>query len=147
MFDPDNLNPSTRFPWPHESRDKNGEIVHEWVDFRVAADEDLFAIRKKLGIKEKVFNVINPETRAINRTIGSNVEENDEMKKLINDEVNDFCITAWYLITDAGIEIECSRENKIKFMNQSPLFRDFARDSLEKIRAGAKAQSEIETKN
>lgn len=140
MLDPDNLNPSVRFFWPESDNE-------EWVDFRVAAQEDLVTIRKKLGIKEKAFHVINPETRAVNRVIGSNVEENEEKKQLITDELTDFCITDWSLLAPDGTEIPCTRENKIKFMNKSPVFAKWAADCLNEIRTGEKAQSEAEIKN
>jgi hypothetical protein len=147
-FDPENLNPAHRFFWPNsEVKDADGRIIEEWVDFRIMSDEDRNAMLKKLGIKTVVKHVVNKETRAMNEIVGSNIQGNDEKVQQVNDEVADYCIVAWHLVTLEGKEIECTRENKIKFMRKSPVFETWATECLSKLRKGEKDQSEAEIKN
>ena len=138
MFDLENLNPATKFFWPNSDN-------KEWVELRIAADEDLLAMRKRLGIKEKVEYPVNPETRQVNRVVGTNVDEG--RSRAINDELTDFCIADWLLLDAAGNQIPCTRENKLKLVKGHPPFAKWIVDCLNELRTGEAAQSEAETKN
>lgn len=148
MFDLENLNPSTRFFWPESKTvdPETGAISHdEWVDLRLASDDDTRTMRQKIGIKEKIEHIVNPETRVVNRVVGSNV---DEIKaKQYADAITDFCIVGWRLISKDGAEIPCTRENKLKLANGSPVFAPWLEKCLNSMREGIKSQMEDEIKN
>ncbi len=147
-FDLEDLNPAARFYWP-ESKvidpDTGAVSYDEWVDLRIASDDDVRNFRKKLGIKEIIEHKVNPETRALNRVIGSNFDE----KKSVGfaDEITDFCIVDWNLIGKNGEAIPCTRANKLKLANGSPVFARWLETSLNSLRERIKEQAEAELKN
>ncbi len=147
-FDLDDLNPPKRFFWPDSEKvdPETGAVSHdEWVDLRLASDEDIRAFRRKTGIKEKIEHVVNPETRAVNRVVGSNFDE-DKARRL-GDEVTDFCISDWRVVSRDNAEIPCTRENKLKLVNGSPVFAKFIEECLNSLRENLKAQVDAELKN
>ena len=150
MFNLAALNPSQRFNWP-ESRqvDADGnETYAEWVELKVPSANDMEGIRKKLGLKEKIVNVVNPETRAVNQVVGTNLyDDGARRSKDFDDEIIDCYIVAWRLLTETGDDIACTRANKIMLVRGSPVFAKFVTDGLETMRKGQAALVEAEIKN
>jgi len=140
------LNPSTRFYF-HE----NGNKTENWVELRLASDDDNKRFFNSIGVKEKVTNVFNPKTRQMDRQ--TFFDTNDSQRDQFNEEVWDFSITDWNLLSDENDEdgepatIPCNKENKIKFMRGSPLFATWIANCLENLRESLAGAGEAETKN
>lgn len=142
-IDLDNLNPGARFPWPH-GKEGSGE----YVEFRVAADEDFRQFRKKIGAdsgKPKVDYQLNPETRRMERIEYAQLTK--EQQEQLDDEVNDFSVTGWRLLDKKGREIPCTRGNKIKLWRGMPKFQAFGIKCLKRLREDAAEAAKAELGN
>lgn len=133
-FDLKNLNPSTRFMYLD-----NGEETGEYISLRLASDQDNKNFFNSIGVKEKVEQVFNPKTRQMDRQTFFNT--NEAQREQFNELVWDFSITDWKLFSTEKdedgepIEIPCTKENKIKFMRESPQFATWTASCLEELRA------------
>ena len=134
-FDLKNLNPSARFYW--------GDSEEEWVDLRLAADEDTQKLRKKAGIKQSVE--YHRDRGSMHRIDFVNSDE----KKLqeFTELINDFIVKDWRLVTPTGEEISCTAENKNKMMNSCPAFAEWIATCSEKLRSDISVQEDREQKN
>ncbi len=134
-FDLKNLNPSARFFW--------GDSEEEWVDLRLAADEDTQKLRKKAGIKQSVE--YHKDRGSMHRIDFVNSDE----KKLqeFTELINDFIVKDWRLVTPTGEEIPCTAENKNKMMNSCPAFAEWIATCSEKLRSDISVQEDREQKN
>lgn len=135
-FDLEDLNPTARFYWK-DSKD-------EWVDLRLAADDDTERIRKAAGIKQKT-EYRRDRGRQLHR-----IEYFDSDEKKVERFaflLNVFIIKDWCLLTKEGSEIPCTDETKNKMMGGSPSFAEWIADCLEKMREDAKDQEDRELKN
>lgn len=136
-WDLQDLNPATRFYW--------GDANEEWVELRIASDEDLRSFRKQLGIREKVEYPVNPATRKVDRV--EYLDMNEDKQLAFSELINDFAIAGWKLLDRGGKEIPCTIENKNRMMSGSPLFSRWISDCLSRMRADLEAQLEAERKN
>lgn len=134
-FNLDDLNPATRFYW-----EDNEE---EWVEFRLASDEDTEQMRKKAGIKYKTE--YRRDRGRLQRL--DNMDFNEKKMEKFNGLVNSHSIVDWYLVDNNGIAIPCTDENKNRLMKGSPLFSNWVANCLEKMRDDVEFQKEREEKN
>ena len=137
MFDLSDLNPPARFYYGKEQK--------EWVDLRLAADEDLRAIRDGLGIKTRTEYKVNPETRRMDRIEYQDIGE--DVALALNRAVNQFCIVGWHLEDNKGNEIPFTPDNVNLMMERSARFSGWVAKRLKKLRDDLEAETEAEIKN
>jgi hypothetical protein len=114
VFDFDNLNPGVWFPY------KDSDTAS--ICLRVCAGDDIKAIRKQTT-KTKVEYKNNQRF--------TYEDTNDELYREL---LWDFCIVDWKgFANKSGIEIPCTKENKLLLMGKSVDFAKFVGDSLEKL--------------
>lgn len=136
-FDPTNLNPSTRFYW--------GDSTDEWVDLRIVPENEFRRIRREVGIKSRAEYVPHPQTRQMQRVEYQDI--GDEQITALDAAVNDYCISAWNLMTPDGDAIPCTRENKLRFIEGSPVFSRWVAKCMEQLREDSLKVGESEQKN
>jgi hypothetical protein len=142
----ENLNPATRFYYYED-----GKKTKEWVELRLASDDDNKKFFNTIGVREKIEKIFNPKTRQMERM--TYFDTSDEQRDLFNEEVWDFSISDWGLFSTEKDEsnklkpIPCTRENKIKFMRSSPKFANWVAKCLENLREALEAYTEDERKN
>ncbi|MDX9798859.1 MAG: hypothetical protein RBT05_08370 [Bacteroidales bacterium] len=128
----ENLNPGTKFPCPWDDK----ELEHpdcEWIELVLLTDEENLEIFKQLGIKiNKSAKEINPKTRRM-EYVQLPLDIKDEDRKRYNEELWDRTIKDWRLIGVGGVDIECTRELKTKFMREAPKFNRWYANSMEKL--------------
>jgi len=128
-FDLDNLNPGVFFPF--EDDDENGG-----VEIRVANAGSMEIINKETT-KKKV------EWRK-NQRVEYDIVDEDKRSSMLWDYV----IVGWKNINDSdGDPIECTTENKIKLMKESPQFSMFVGSCIETLSDEAETRSEELEKN
>ena len=132
-----NLNPSVRFYF-EDSED-------EWVELKLASEQDNKELFKRVGIKSEKKLVYNKSERQMQYV--RDIDASDSQQDKFNEEVWDFSIYNWNLVTPDGKEIECTRENKVKLMRKSPKFASWIGDCLEKMREGLPKVKTEEIKN
>jgi len=137
MFDMENLNPSTRFYW--------GDSEKEWVNLRLAADDDTERLRKRAGMKMKTEYRRDNRTGRLNRI--EFLDSDEDKIQNFTDELNDFIIADWHLETKTGEEIPCTKENKNKLIRQSPAFSEWVAANTEKLRQDTMEAEGREIKN
>jgi len=145
FFDSEELNPPTRFYYYH-----NGKKTDQWIELRLASDEDNKNIFRSIGVKEKVNNIYNPKTRQMDRQ--TYFDTNEEQMDRYNEAMWDFSIVDWYLVKrdrkeETEDSIPCTRENKILYMRKSPKFSSWVASCLEKLRETLSEVGEAESKN
>lgn len=123
MFDLSDLNPAQRFSYP--------DSKEEWVELRLPSDEDQKKFFKVAGIKAKKEYHTDKKTRGIQ--ILRDFEPSDEEMKKYEEEMWDFCITDWNLITKKKEKIPCTKENKCKLMFNAPQFAVWVKACQEKM--------------
>lgn len=134
------LNPTTRFFFETPEEEES-----EYVDLRIASDQENKEIFKKAGVKFEKKLVYNKQDRQMQYL--RDLDVSDEKQDKFNEEVWDFSIVDWNLITPNGDKIPCTRENKTKLMRKSPKFASFVGDCLEELRNSVKGKKESELKN
>lgn len=140
------LNPSTKFYFKED-----GVETKESVSLRLASDLDNKNFFNSIGVKEKVEQIFNPKTRQMDRQTFFNT--NEAQREQFNELVWDFSITDWNLLStekdedDEFIPIPCTKENKIKFMRESPKFATWIADCLEELREQLSSHTETTRKN
>lgn len=143
-WDIEDLNPVTRFYYGDEDQQiGDGDKSKEWVELRVAADEDTERMRKQAGIKQKV-EYRNVRGRAQRLEF---LDSNEQKINTFSDLLNDFTIVDWYLFDKQGQEIPCTKENKLKLMKGSPMFAAWIASCTEQIRSEIENVAEEEAKN
>lgn len=137
-WDVENLNPTTRFNFPEDES--------QWVELRLASDQDNKEIFQRAGIKlfEKKL-VYNSKERQMQWVQGTPTDEAQQTR--FSEEIWDFSIVNWKLLNKEGEEIPCTRENKIMFMRRSPKFASWVGDCLEIMREGLSVAKHEEIKN
>jgi hypothetical protein len=110
VFDLDRLNEGTWFDYPD-----GGEVcIRAWTQTLIA---DLIEKHTKVILKFKQLRKHGPKELVT-------WEEKDE--KGFRDDINDFVIVDWKGFTyPDGSLIDCNRENKLKLMNNDPVFYQF----------------------
>lgn len=123
-FDIDeDLNPSQKFYYPSSPE--------EWVDLRIPSDEDQKKFFKSAGIKAKREIYTDKKTR--NTQILRDFEPSEEEMRKYEEELWDFCIVDWNLVTNKGDRIPCTKENKSKLMFNAPQFAVWIKACQEKM--------------
>lgn len=140
-FDIDNdnsLNPAIRFDWPE---DQSGE----WIELRLPSEADKKTFFEKAGVKEKVEYRTDKKTRMIQRI--TFFDSTPEQRDQYDEELWDFMIANWNMITPSDDHIPCTRENKVKLMRRSPRFRTWIDSCIEKMEADILRYQESIEKN
>jgi len=135
MFDLENLNPSVRFYWEEDG---------EWVDFRLLPPEKAEEFRQAVGIKQKA------EYRKVSKGPAQRFEYFDvtEQKlKAFSELQIDYQIADWHLIDPKNNKIPCTKENKVKLVNGSPVFSSWMERCLAQMEQDAEMIKEEEEKN
>jgi len=139
-FDLDDLNPPAKFFW----LDEDGNETGEWVEFRIASDEDTDKMRREAGVKLAVeYKRVGKGGPQRFDYINTSEENLEKFTRLVNIHT----IVSWYLLDKNGNEIECTPENRNRFIRESPMFSEWAADCLEKMRADVTIKKEEEVKN
>jgi len=135
------------FPYQNSHFDQE---LGEWV-FEEPADAARVRVRryhtflqeKVYGRKRSVEHVYNPKTKAMERITYYDDRSPEETKK-IDADIWDYAITGFEGFASKGKIIECTRENKVKMM-EDPAFNRFIGRCL-RILEGAEArrQEEVE---
>jgi hypothetical protein len=139
-FNLDQLNPTKIFIWP-ESDEKD----EEFVELRLVPDEMNREIFKKIGAKPTKQLVFDPKSRQPQYV--KDFDLNDKQQDDFSEMTWDYSIVSWHLVTTNGDEIECTKENKLKFMKNSPKFASWIADCLESMRSDLKVMKEEAEKN
>lgn len=123
MFDLENLNPAERYFYP--------DSPEEWIELRLTSDDDQKRFFKAANIKPKKEIYTDKKTRAAQ--ILRDFEPTDEQMKIYEEELWDFSIVDWNLVTSKGDSIPCARENKLKMMFGAPKFAMWVRACQENM--------------
>lgn len=68
--------------------------------------------------------------------------------QLYNELIWDYCVVDWENITDFdGVSLECSRDNKIKLMNQSVIFAEWVGKCIEDVTNAFESELEKSLEN
>ena len=146
-IDGGDLNPSVRYYWDEDAKEED----KEWIEIRLASDDDNRDLFKKVGVKEKKELRENPKTRQMQWI--RDFDPTEKQREEFDEESWDFTITNWRLLKkkrsddDFAEEIPCTKANKVMLMRKAPKFSIFYGECMEKLREGVKSRKEDVTKN
>lgn len=127
-----------------------GDVIYDKpeegaAEFRIRSMAPFWNERRK-NLKKEYKMVLNPQTRAMERVGYYEDLPADEAQKE-NDDAWDYCITGMKnAFSSPGVEIECTRENKLKLINIPVFVRFISKVFSMQIESGVK-QREASEKN